>query len=101
MIIQLVTRTFTSQKDANTFETFFCKQWKELIKNIPNCKLRIVKNKDKLNTFNAVWEFPDSFTQDKVMKLIKINNQNYEGVIAKKTTNFVGDVKKEFVSIKS
>ena len=100
MIIQIVTRTFTDQKEANTFESFFCNQWKGLMKNIPNCRLRLIHNKDKLNTFNAIWEFPDSKTQNKVMKMIKVHNKNFEGIIPKKTTNLSGDVIKEYVSKK-
>ena len=98
MIIQLVTRTFVNKKEANTFELFFCNQWKDLIKGFPNCILRILHNKDNLNTFNAVWEFPDRKTQNEVMKIIKVNNKNYEGFIPKKTTNLSGEVSKQFVS---
>ena len=98
MIIQLVTRTFTNKEEANAFETFFCKQWKTLIKSIPNCKLRLIKDKDKLNSFNAVWEFPNSITQNKVMKLIKLHNKKFQGVIPKKTTNISGVVIIEYVS---
>tara|TARA_S200000501_G_scaffold345123_1_gene357500 strand:- start:265 stop:561 length:297 start_codon:yes stop_codon:yes gene_type:complete len=98
MIIQLVTRTFTNKDEANIFEYFFCKQWKDLIKNIPNCKLRLIYNKEKPNTFNALWEFPNKFTQNRVMKLIKKHNTKFEGVIPEKTTNFSGDVKKEYIS---
>ena len=98
MIIQLVTRTFTNQKETNAFEKFFCKKWKFLIKDIPNCKLRLIKDKNRLNTFNAIWEFPNSLTQNKVMKLIKIHNEKFEGVIPEKTTNLSGDVIIEFFS---
>ena len=98
MIIQLVTRTFINQKVANVFEKFFCNKWKDLIKGIPNCKLRLIQDKNRLNTFNAIWEFPNISTQNEVMKLIKINNEKFKGVIPKKTTNLSGDVLIELVS---
>tara|TARA_A100001011_G_scaffold400325_1_gene514127 strand:+ start:2941 stop:3246 length:306 start_codon:yes stop_codon:yes gene_type:complete len=101
MIIQLVTRTFINQKEATAFENFFCIKWKDLIKEIPNCKLRLIRNKNNLNTFNALWEFPDSKTQNRVMKLIKIHNKNFKGSIAKKTVNFSGEVIKEYFFEKS
>ena len=99
--MQLVTRTFTNKKEANAFENFFCEKWKNLIKGFPNCKLRLIQDKNRLNTFNAIWEFPNSSTQNKVMKLIKIHNKKFEGVIPEKTTNLSGDVTKEFVSNQS
>ena len=98
MIIQIVTRTFINKEDANAFQTFFCNQWKDLIKGIPNCKLRLIKDKDKLNSFNAIWEFPNTITQNKVMKLIKLHNEKFQGVIPKKTTNLSGDVIIEYIS---
>ena len=98
MIIQLVTRTFSNELEAVAFESFFCKQWKDLIKNIPNCKLRLIRDNDSQNTFNALWEFPNSLTQDKVMKLIKKNNKKFQGIIPKKTTNFSGNVIIEYYS---
>ena len=96
--MQIVTRTFTNQKEANIFEKFFCEKWKGLIKGIPNCKLRLIQDKNRLNTFNAIWEFPNNSTQNKVMNLIKIHNEKFEGVIPEKTTNLSGDVIIEFVS---
>ena len=88
MIIQVVSRTFTTQKEAITFELFFSNKWKSLIKSIPNCKLRILHDKNNLNTFNAIWEFPDNNTQNKVMKMIKVHNKNYVGIIPKKKQIF-------------
>ena len=100
MIMQIVTRTFTNQKEANAFEKFFSDKWKDLIKDIPKCKLRLIqdKNKNRLNTFNAIWEFANNSTQNRVMKLIKIHNKKFEGNIPKKTTNLSGNVIIEIVS---
>lgn len=98
MIMQIVTRTFTNQKEANAFEKFFCRKWKDLIKDIPNCRLRLIRDKNRLNTFNAIWEFPNNSTQNRVMELIKIHNEKFEGNIPKKTTNLSGDVIIEIVS---
>jgi len=89
MIIQLVTRTFTNKDEANIFEYFFCKQWKDLIKNIPNCKLRLIYDKEKPNTFNALWEFPNRFTQNRVMKLIKKTIQGLKELFQKKLPIFL------------
>ena len=96
--MQLVTRTFSNQEEAKAFESFFCKQWKNLIEGIPNCKLRLIRDINRLNTFNAIWEFPNSLTQDKVMNLIKIYNKKYDGIIPKKTVNLSGDVIIEYAS---
>ena len=98
MIMQIVTRTFTNQKEANAFEKFFSDKWKDLIKDIPKCKLRLIQDKNRLNTFNAIWEFPNNSTQNRVMELIKIYNKKFEGNIPKKTTNLSGDVIIEIVS---
>ena len=98
MIMQVVSRTFTSKEEANSFEKFFCKQWKDLIKSTPNCKLKLIHDKNKLNSFNVIWEFPNRFTQNKVMKLIKLNNKKFQGIIPKKTTNISGDLIIEYIS---
>ena len=98
MIMQIVTRTFTNQKEANAFEKFFSDKWKDLIKDIPKCKLRLIQDKNRLNTFNAIWEFPNNSTQNRVMELIKIHNKKFEGNIPKKTTNLSGNVIIEIVS---
>ena len=98
MIMQIVTRTFTNQKEANAFGKFFSDKWKDLIKDIPKCKLRLIQDKNRLNTFNAIWEFPNNSTQNRVMELIKIHNKKFEGIIPKKTTNLSGNVIIEIVS---
>ena len=98
MIMQIVTRTFTNQKEANAFENFFSEKWKDLIKDIPKCKLRLIQDKNRLNTFNAIWEFPNNSTQNRVMELIKIHNEKFEGNIPEKTTNISGNVIIEIVS---
>ena len=98
MIMQIVTRTFSNQKEANAFENFFSEKWKDLIKDIPKCKLRLVQDKNRLNTFNAIWEFPNDSTQNRVMELIKIHNEKFEGNIPEKTTNISGNVIIEIVS---
>ena len=98
MIMQIVIRTFTSQKEANAFENFFSEKWKDLIKDIPKCKLRLIQDKNRLNTFNAIWEFPNDSTQNRVMELIKIHNEKFEGNIPEKTTNISGNVIIEIVS---
>ncbi len=89
MIMQIVTRTFTNQKEANAFEKFFSDKWKDLIKDIPKCKLRLIQDKNRLNTFNAIWEFPNNSTQNRVMELIKIHNEKFEGNIPKKQQTYL------------
>ena len=73
-------------KEANAFEKFFSDKWKDLIKDIPKCKLRLIQDKNRLNTFNAIWEFPNNSTQNRVMELIKIHNEKFEGNIPKQQT---------------
>ena len=96
--MQIVTRTFNNQKEANDFEKFFCEKWKDLIKDSPNCKLRLIRDKSRLNTFNAIWEFPNNTTQNRVMELIKIYNEKFKANIPKKTINLSGDVIIELIS---
>ena len=88
MIMQIVTRIFTNQKEANAFKKFFSDKWKDLIKDISKCKLRMIQDKNRLNTFNTIWEFPNNSTQ----------NEKFEGNIPKKTTNLSGNVIIEIVS---
>ena len=101
MIIQIITRTFHNKEDLKEFERFFSNKWKILINTITNCKLRLLQTNENSHTFNAVWEFPDRSTQNKVMKLIKLHNKDFKFNIPKKTTNISGKVIIELHSRKS
>jgi len=94
MIIQLVARTFNNDKEARAFENFFFKEWKNLIVRFPNCRLTILRDNYNSMTFNALWEFPNKDSQDKVMQLIKINNKKFNSLIPNKSMNFSGKVVK-------
>ncbi|MAJ24492.1 MAG: hypothetical protein CMP36_03170 [Rickettsiales bacterium] len=98
MVIQFVTRTFEKKCELVAFEKFFLKSWKNLIKKVPNCKLKILRENNSSFTFNALWEFPNNDCQIRVMDLIKINNKNFDGIITNKTRNFSGKIIKEYLS---
>ena len=92
MIIQIITRTFKSEKEKNNFELFFVSKWKKLIRNIPGCALKLFTDNKKPFNFNAVWEFDNKNKQEEVMNLIKNHNREFQGPIPSKSLNTYGDI---------
>ena len=70
MKIKIFVRTFTSNEDAELFNSLLQTKWPDLLKGKKGARFRLVQDKEKPHVSMVVWEFEDEKIQAEIEQLI-------------------------------
>ena len=100
MKIKIFVRTFTSNEDAELFNSLLQTKWPDLLKGKKGARFRLVQDKQKPHVSMVVWEFEDEKIQADIEQLIQQEIAKFVRTLPNKEIHFQGEVTQDFVALK-
>lgn len=92
MKIKIFVRAFTSNEDAELFNSLLQTKWPNLLKGKLGARFRLVEDKSKPHISMVVWEFDNDKTQREIEQLIQQEIAKFARTLPNKEIHFQGEV---------
>lgn len=99
MKIKIFVRTFTSNEDAELFNSLLKTKWPELLKGKKGVRFRLVQDAQKPHVSLVVWEFSNEKVQVEIETLIEAEILRFVRTLPNKQIHFQGEVTEDFAAI--
>lgn len=99
MKIKIFVRTFTTNEDAELFNSLLKTKWPELLKGKKGVRFRLVQDAEKPHVSMVVWEFYSEKVQVEIENLIEAEILRFVRTLPNKQIHFQGEVTEDFANI--
>ena len=97
MQMKIYIRTFTTQVDAQMFNSVLHTKWPDMIASIEGARFRLLYNESTPNVSTVIWEFSSVEVQQEIEALIETEIAKFTQALPNRQVHYSGTVELDFV----